>query len=202
MARTVDPQRTAQRRSAITHAAATLFAEQGFERTSAAQIARATGLSSGSVFYYFPDKAAVFRSIFEQSIPEHTALVSGHIDRTDCLDAVLDLVETLAGESLDPVAPGLMVELLRRIDQDPELAQVVAEDARISTDAVTTLLARGIALGQIDRALAPEETARWILSIVDAAFLNADPDEPHDPRPLLRRTVSRLLQPNRTENPT
>lgn len=195
MARTVDPQRVAERRSVITHVAAELFATQGYEGTTAAQIARAAGLTSGSVFYYFPDKAAVFRSIFELSIPEHTELVSRHIDRSDSLDAILDIVDALAGEVLDPVAPGLMVELLRRIEHDQELAAVVMEDARLSAAALTTLLERGIEQGRIDPGFEPAETARWILSIIDAAFLNADPDRPHDPRPLVRATVSRLLRP-------
>ncbi|WP_067839157.1 TetR/AcrR family transcriptional regulator [Nocardia lijiangensis] len=195
MARSIDPQRVAERRSAITHSAAELFATHGYERTTAAQIARAAGLSSGSVFYYFADKAAVFRSIFELSIPEHTELIARHIDRTDCLDAILDIVDALAGESLDPVAPGLMVELLRRLDQDEELTAVVLEDARLSAAALTTLLERGIAQGHIDPGFEPAETARWILSIVDATFLNADPEQPYDPRPLVRATISRLLRP-------
>ncbi|WP_433192603.1 TetR/AcrR family transcriptional regulator [Nocardia sp. CA-107356] len=195
MARTVDPQRVAERRTAITHAAAGLFATQGYERTTAAQIARKAGLTSGSVFYYFQDKAAVFRSIFELSIPEHTELISRHIDRTDCLAAILDIVDALAGEVLDPAAPGLMVELLRRIEHDEELLAVAMEDARLSAAGLTTLLERGIDQGRIDSGFDPEETARWILSIIDAAFLNADPDRPHDPRPLVRATVSRLLRP-------
>jgi AcrR family transcriptional regulator len=106
MARTIDPLRVVERRSAITHSAAELFATQGYERTTAAQIARAAGLSSGSVFYYFADKAAIFRSIFELSIPEHTELFSRHIDRTDCLGAILDIVSALAAEALEPGGAG------------------------------------------------------------------------------------------------
>ncbi|MEV6137532.1 TetR/AcrR family transcriptional regulator [Nocardia sp. NPDC051990] len=195
MARTVDPQRVAERRTAITQAATELFATQGYERTTATQIAHKAGLTSGSMFYYFQDKAAVFRSIFELSIPEHTELISRHIDRTDCLDAILDIVDALAGEVLDPVAPGLTVELLRRIEHDEELLAVAMEDARLSAAALTTLLERGIDQGRIDPGFDPEETARWILSVIDAAFLNADPDRPNDPRPLGGATVSRLLRP-------
>ncbi|WP_280468071.1 TetR/AcrR family transcriptional regulator [Nocardia cyriacigeorgica] len=201
MARTVDPQRTAERRRAITLAAAELFATHGFERTTAAQIAAAAGLSSGSVFYYFQDKAAVFRSIFELSIPEHAELVRRHIDRTDCLGAILDIAEALVADALDADAPGLMFELLRRLGHDPELADMVLEDARLSAEALTTLLERGVATGQFDPGFPADETARWILAVVDAAFLNADPADPdRDPRPLVRATVSRLLRPTRMED--
>ncbi|MFE3443213.1 TetR/AcrR family transcriptional regulator [Nocardia sp. NPDC059180] len=201
MARTVDPQRAAERRHAITLAAAELFAAHGFERTTAAQIAAAAGLSSGSVFYYFQDKAAVFRSIFELSIPEHAALVAEHIDRTDCLGAILDIAEALAAESLDVAAPGFMFELLRRLGHDQELAIMVVEDARLSAQALTTLIERGAAARQFDPGFPAAETARWILAVVDAAFLNADPAETdRDPRPLVRATISRLLRPTPMED--
>ncbi|QIS13422.1 TetR/AcrR family transcriptional regulator [Nocardia arthritidis] len=200
MARSVDPNRVAERRASIVRVAANLFATHGYDRTTAAQIAKAAGLSSGSVFYYFQDKAAVFRAIFESSIPEHAQLISRHIDRIDCVAAILDLVEELAAEALDPAAPGLMVELLRRIDHDPDLTAVVLEDARRSAEALTVLLRRGSDQGQLDPGFPPEETARWILAVVDAAFLNADPAHPHDPRPLVRATVSRLLRPIGTED--
>ncbi|QBS39955.1 TetR/AcrR family transcriptional regulator [Nocardia sp. CS682] len=201
MARTVDPNRVAERRHAITLAAAEQFATHGYERTTATQIARAAGLSSGSVFYYFKDKAAVFRSIFELSIPLHTAVIARHIDRTDCLAAILDIVDALAAEALDPAAPGLMVELLRRLGQDAELTKVVAEDARLSAEALGALIERGVRTGQLDPGFEPIETARWILAVIDGAFLNADPDHPRDPRPLVRATVSRLLRPTETEHP-
>ncbi|WP_280262567.1 TetR/AcrR family transcriptional regulator [Nocardia wallacei] len=195
MARTRDPERVGERRRTITRAATALFAEHGYERTTAAQIAGAAGLSPGSVFYYFPDKAAVFRSIFEQSIPEHSELIARHLDRTDCLAAILDIVDGLAAEATDPAAPGLLVELLRRLGHDEELATVVGADATQSAQALTDLLERGIAAGQIDPGLPPKDTARWILSIIDAAFLNIDPENPHDPRALVHTTVARLLRP-------
>ncbi|MEG8180806.1 TetR/AcrR family transcriptional regulator [Nocardia terpenica] len=200
MARTVDPNRVAERRRAIIRAAAELFANHGYERTSAAQIAKAAGLTSGSVFYYFQDKAAVFRAIFESSLPAHTELISSHIDRNDCAAAVLDIVGGLAAEVMDPAAPGLMIELLRRVDHDEELLAVITEDSNLIVEALTTLLRRGVERGQFEPGFAPDETARWILAIVDAAFLNADTDRPRDPRPLVRATVSRLLRPIETEN--
>ncbi|MFE9576516.1 helix-turn-helix domain-containing protein [Nocardia sp. NPDC006044] len=42
----------------------------GYERTTATWIARAAGLSSGSVFHHFKEEAAVFRLLFGFSIPD------------------------------------------------------------------------------------------------------------------------------------
>jgi len=176
MARTVDPDRTAARREAITVAAGKLFAEQGFEGTTAAQIARDAGLSSGSVFYYFADKRAVFRSIFERDIPVSTALVERTSTEPDPMAAVLTMVDELAEDALLPYASGILVELLRQVDKDPELAEVVVTNAAIVHGGLTALIERGIQTGAID-----------------TAYLNANPAR--DPRPMLRRIVSRFLAP-------
>lgn len=198
MARTVDPERTAARRAAITVAAGKLFAEQGFEGTTAAQIARDAGLSAGSVFYYFADKRAVFRAIFEEDIPVSTALVERTAKATDPVAAILAMVDALAVDALSPHASGILVELLRQVDRDPELAEVVAANAAIVHGGLTALIDRGIQAGSVDDELAPEEAATWVQSIIDSAYLTADPAR--DPRPMLRRIVSRFLAPTGEES--
>lgn len=193
MARTVDTHQVAQRRQAITHAATHLFATQGFDHTTVAQIAHAAGLSAASVFYYFPDKQAVFRSIFEGDLPRSQDLITRHADTPHPLTAITDLVTELAADAQDPNAIGLLVELLRQTGRDPELVDVVTRTTRIQHQGLARLVTRGIDDGTVDPALDPDDTARWLLAIVDAVYLNAHPA--HDPRPALRRTVTRYLTP-------
>ncbi|MGP4017352.1 TetR/AcrR family transcriptional regulator [Saccharopolyspora sp. 5N708] len=197
MARSVDPALAAARREAITQAAATLFAERGFEGTSAAEIAKAAGLSSGSVFYYFTDKRALFRAIFEPDLPAARELVEQHAD-DDPVASILAMVDALAADAMDPLAPGILVELVRQVGKDPELAQVITETTAILHEGFATLVERGIRVGAIDPALDPHETAQWIQVVIDGAFLNADPDR--DPRPMLRRIITRFL--SRPHDPT
>lgn len=193
MARTVDAEQVAQRREAITVAAARLFAAQGFDRTTVADIARAAGLSAGSVFYYFPDKRAVFRAVFERDLPSSRDLVARFADAPQPVPAILDLVAELAADARDPGASGLLVELLRQVDRDPELVDVVTRTARIVAEGLAGLIGRGIDGGTVDAALDPVETALWIQAVVDAVYLNADPAR--DQLPALRRTVERYLAP-------
>ncbi|SFP73931.1 DNA-binding transcriptional regulator, AcrR family [Amycolatopsis arida] len=195
MARTVDPARAAARRAAITLAAARLFAERGFEGTTAADIARAAGLSPASVFYYFPDKRAVFRSLFERDLPVYQRLVRRCLAMADPHAAILTMVDELAAEALDPVAPGILVELLRQVGRDPELMRVVAENTEVLRTGLAALMRRGIDAGTVDPELDPDEAAAWIQTVIDAAFLNADPsaDPARDPRPMLRRLVAGFL---------
>ncbi len=193
MARTVDVEQVARRREAITVAAGRLFATQGFERTTVADIARAAGLSAASVFYYFPDKRAVFRAVFERDLPLSETLVARYADSERPDAAILGLVTDLAADACDPGAAGILVELLRQVDHDPELAAVVTRTAQVVRDGLARLIARAIAEGTVDASLDPGETAAWIQVVVDAVYLDADPAR--DPGPALRRTVARYLAP-------
>lgn len=194
MARRVDPERTAARRAEITAAAAELFARRGFERTTAADIARAAGISSGSVFYYFPDKQAIFRAIFEADLPSAHEQVQRHADDPSALAGILATVDELAAEARWPGAPGLMVELLRVIGRDEQLQEIIGGVAAVRGAGLEALVRRAAADGEIATDLAGDragETAAWIQAVVDAAFLNAEPGR--DPVPHVRRIVRGYL---------
>jgi AcrR family transcriptional regulator len=192
----VDAEAAAQRREQITLAAARLFGARGFEPTTVADIARAAGLSAGTVFYYFPDKRAVFRAVFERDLPLSRKLVARFADAEPATAAILDLVDELAAPARDPSAAGLLVELLRQAERDPELVEVVTRTARVVQAGLAELIERGIAEETVDPALVPADAAAWIQTLVDAVFLNADNADPaRDSTPALRRTVARYLAP-------
>jgi AcrR family transcriptional regulator len=193
MARTVDPQLHRTRRKAITEAAARLFAARGFARTTTAEIARAAGISTGTLFYYFPDKQAVFRALFEQDIPVSRSLFEAHADTADPLASILDVVTALAAPACDETAPGLLVELLRQVGEDRQLVEVVATNDAIVQDGLATLIVKAAERGQTDRDLDAGEAARWIRMIVDAVYLNAGDAPEADPLPMLRLVVTRFL---------
>lgn len=48
-----------------------LFLEQGFERTTMREIARAADLSLGAAYYYFPSKESLIFDFYEQSYEAH-----------------------------------------------------------------------------------------------------------------------------------
>ncbi|AXK87898.1 TetR/AcrR family transcriptional regulator [Nocardia farcinica] len=189
--RRVDPERVARKREQIVVEAARLFGTRGYERTSVADIARAAGVSAASVFYYFTDKAAVFRAVFERDLPVVESLIAKHVHSRTPVPAIFEVVDELAKDAADASAPGMVVELLRRAEHDPELVAVVAQTAEVVTGGLAALIARGIADGEIDAELDPVETARWLQAIVDAAYLNARSG--YSPLPELRRTVLRYL---------
>ncbi len=56
------------RRDAILVTAASLFRRQGFERTSVREIARAMGMTSGSLFYHFATKEDLLVAVMEEGV--------------------------------------------------------------------------------------------------------------------------------------
>ena len=57
-----------EKQEAILQAAGEEFAEKGFEAASINRIIKRSGMSKGSVYYYFEDKADLFATTLERSI--------------------------------------------------------------------------------------------------------------------------------------
>lgn len=201
MPRRADPERIAQKREQIAVEAGRLFAAQGYDRTSVAEVAKAVGTSPASVFYYFEDKASLFRAVFERDLPAAEALIARHVEAPDPVTAILDVLDALARDAADPSASGMLIELLRRAGDDPELLAVVGRTANVIREGLAALISRGITEGAIDPDLDATETAAWLQAIVDATYLNARPG--HSPHIELHRTVLGYLNPpqGRQEEP-
>lgn len=199
MARTADPELRAQRRNAIIDAAATLFAEHGYDATPVTAIAKAAGVSSGTVFHYFGDKRGVFRAIFERDLPESRAMIERHRDAVDPLAAILDIVAELVEPASDPLASGLVVEVIRQVTHDPQLAVILEETDAVVNRGLSDLLRR--AHGRIDPSLDPDATATWIRAITDSAFLYADNPTAVAPVDTMRTVIHRYLTGHPGETP-
>ena len=63
MARRRGPSNPAATRQQIVDCATELFADNGYGRTSLAEIARAVGITAPSLIYYFPNKATLFDEV-------------------------------------------------------------------------------------------------------------------------------------------
>ena len=132
-------------------------------------------------------------------VPTAETLLAEHRDSTDPLASILDILITLAAEAAYPYAQGMLVESLRRMGHDPELIAASEKAATLQNAALADLLGRAIQSGQVDPALDPAHTAGWLLTIVDARYLNAEPG--HDPSAEMRRTALGYLNPGNPGNP-
>ncbi|UJB40797.1 TetR/AcrR family transcriptional regulator [Streptomyces sp. A1-5] len=206
--RKIDPAKHRARRRHIVHTAAQLFAAKGFERTTTAEICKAAGMSSGNLFHYFPNKRAIFHAIFEDDAGETGESKAERLARAqagdDPWEALLEVVDLLTADAMDPVAPPLVMEAVVQVHRDPELDALLGRDNALEHTALTTLLTRAAAAGQIDPALAPHDAATWVQALIASLYSSAAADpafKPAEQLSVLHLILQRFLQaPPHREN--
>jgi len=109
---------TAQRREAIRRAAAIQFAEHGYHGASLRQIAAASGLAQGHLYYYYPSKQELLCEII-------TVL-------QDRFNAAMDAAVARSGDPVDALR-GLLVEHVRILCEHVTDATVSYESLRFLT---------------------------------------------------------------------
>jgi AcrR family transcriptional regulator len=194
--RTVDPARYEAKRRHIMAAAAALFAQKGFERTTTADICTRAGISSGALFHYFPNKRAIFAAMFEDDAHNVTRYLASVADWEDPWGAVLGLIDNMVEGITEPEYAGLALEVIVQAMRDEEFAATVGGYELEVRRGLTELLERAARKGQIDRSVDPVLAAGWISAVVDSLFIRAgDPDfVPAEQLHMLRLVVSRFLQ--------
>lgn len=129
------------RREIIVSAAATLFAEKGYDRTSIRDIGAAAGILSGSLYYYFSSKEEIFVEVHSAGMRRLIAAareaVAGEGDAWNCLERLaaahcrvlledtgfMIMVFPKFPEGIDPFRP----ELVRQRDEYERIfAEVIA----------------------------------------------------------------------------
>ncbi|MEU3020702.1 TetR/AcrR family transcriptional regulator [Nocardiopsis sp. NPDC007018] len=171
--RKVDPARHQARRRHIMTAAAPLFAAHGLEGTSTARIREAAGVSSGTLFHYFPSKRAILVALLTDDDGDGAAHLAAAREGADPRASLLDLVERLAAPVASPVAAGLVMEGLRQAQHDPELARALEAGSVSESEALTHLLDRVAREGRGRPVLGARATAAWIQTLIGALFLRA-----------------------------
>lgn len=97
----------------ILDSAFAVFGERGFEATTLKEIASGAGISSGSVYTYFPDKETLFRETVNRgwaSFIEEVEIISrGGLSRDERVAVLLDRGFSFLGSAL-PLIRGMLFE--------------------------------------------------------------------------------------------
>jgi AcrR family transcriptional regulator len=155
------------KREAIIEAALEIFARQGYEETTIAQIAAAAGVAVGTVYLYFHNK----REIYTQSSIDMTKKISAALRDPRILTLPIEqvpraMIETVFRLSHENRAIMSMFQV--DIQSSEELRQHKDADGEI-TEAVDTFLRSAIENGQ----LAPFDTttyAKILFGMVNSAL--------------------------------
>jgi len=173
--RTVDPVRHAARRTAIQEAAAAVFAERGYTGATTAEICRAAGVGSGTLFHYFGDKRSIMVSLFADDMALKAEVIDS-LDEADAPAEIWRLLDHLCRDAGDPGAPGLVVAMLQLAASDEDFSELLALSDERVRGAFARLLRRAAAAGAIDAGLDPDRAARWLVGLVDTLYLMCGDD--------------------------
>ena len=183
---------------AVITATIQVLVKDGYEKLTTTKVARAAGVSVGSLYQYFPTKDAVVLAVLEI-----------HLDE---IFRAMERGLAAAGPSLEEQVDGILAGLLEAKGRNPALSVALKNQvARLEGNArVRRLLGRTQALvaGALaghPRALAKVDPA-WAAFVTTAAvdgvlssILESDPRRMRDPRlpGELRRLVMGYLRPER-----
>ena len=78
----------AQRRDEILAAAKAVFADRGFHATTIADVARAAGISYGSIYWYFDSKDALFHALMDHQEQALRTAIEAAVGQVTAVDSV------------------------------------------------------------------------------------------------------------------
>lgn len=180
-----------QTRTALIAAGRRLFGRQGFAATSVEDVARDARVTTGALYHHFPNKTALFETVFQQI---HTELLGvsaqAAADAIDELELLAEGFEGLLDAVLEPDVQQILI-----IDAPAVLglARYTELDER---DAVATIVALLQAATEAGRMSVedPETIARLLLgALTRGAMLIAGSADPRATRDAVARAIRAML---------
>ncbi len=164
---------TAERRQQILAAARTCFISKGYYRTTMDDIVAESGLSKGTLYWYFASKKELFLALFQSATQQ---LESGWLAQIDdpqlTATEKLRLSTTMFRVALGEMVPfiGIMLEAWAMTRHDPEMDKLVRDMYAPYIDIMTRIIAEGIASGEFE-ADSAENIAKVIMILYDGLTL-------------------------------
>lgn len=164
------------RREEILAAAKRVFAQQGFRQTAVADVARAAGLSYGSIYWYFETKEALYQALAEreeQALWDHVGAWLEGVDGADPAATITRAVgATFDFFAADPAAAGLLslerfTDDIERLVADAQRRGAFIEaPARVVAFSVASLVGAFARRVPSDDRFAPEDTAEAVVRLL------------------------------------
>ncbi|HTN97408.1 MAG TPA: TetR/AcrR family transcriptional regulator [Nordella sp.] len=196
--RKVDPEKHEAKRRQILDAAAVCFARSGFHKTSTAEICAAAGMSPGNLFHYFKNKNAIIEAIVDEDCRQTSEWFEKASHAEDLFEELYKLMEKNLHLIAEPTYRKLGIEIVAEAMRNPAVGHLVARNDAEQIAALTGILKKAAAQGQIDATLDIKKLATWIAALVDGAFGRAALDpyfDPTDQGGILREILARILKP-------
>ncbi len=180
-----------QTRAALVAAGRRLFGRDGFAATSVEDLAREARVTTGALYHHFPNKTALFETVFEgvhaEMLEESGRAAAG---ASDALEALSRGFEAFLDAVLEPDVQQILVTDAPAV---LGLARFTELDERYAFAEIVAALRAATAAGQLS-VEDPETIARMLLGALDrGAMLIAGSEEPGRTRDAVARAVRALL---------
>jgi TetR/AcrR family transcriptional regulator, transcriptional repressor for nem operon len=164
-----DPQRTRER---LLQAAFREVYRYGFQSAGVDTILAATNVTKGALYYHFKNKEALGYAIIEEIVAKLTRdrwmLPLERSKHKDPIDALIGIVRALPARPRDVKNGCPLVNLAQEMSQlDEQFRKRLERVFHAWQEGIAVALRRGQSEGTVRRDLAPEETANFLIAMVE-----------------------------------
>ncbi len=168
-ARSRDPQRTRER---LLQAAFREVYRYGFQNAGIDTILAATNVTKGALYHHFESKGALGYAIIEEIIAKLTSdrwmLPLQRSKDRDPVDALIGVVRAIPHRPSDVKAGCPLVNLAQEMSQlDEQFRKRLERIFHAWQEGIAMALRRGQSQGAVRRDLVPEETASFLIAMVE-----------------------------------
>lgn len=193
-------------RTRLINAAATVFAEKGYDGARVGEIARRAGLTTGAIYANFSGKAELLlEAIRHLSEPELDALVASIASGTSGLDAIVMMGSELATRDAAQ-EEALLLEALVAVRRDPDVRDAMRGLVEQRETLFGALVEHARAQGDVDDSVDTDTVTRFSFALAFGFLLFEALELPHpDPASwsaLLQRLVDSLRPVSAETNKT
>lgn len=187
-------------REQILDAALLVFSRKGYSAATLQDVAAEAGLTRGAVYWHFKGKVELYSALVGERFARANEVLAEALSPRY---SPLESIERLLTRSLeyleeDPAYRAVLSITLFKTELTPELEpgfqQKIASVRRL-VDVVADLVRKGIAAGQIDRAIDPKAAALAAVSLMNGATaLHLMDPKTLEPRTAVRRMVATFVR--------
>lgn len=159
----------AQRRAQILEAALACFLENGYHQTGVRDIAKKAGVSLGNLYNHFPGKHDVLAEIAALERLELAPFLKILTRPAPAPKVLKKFLAAYAKYLADPDTVILTLEISSEAIRKPDIAAMFMDNREQLGAALTEVLERGIAEGDLRRLPDPRETAQLIIEVTEGS---------------------------------
>lgn len=170
--RATRPRDARQTRERLLQAAFREVYKVGFQSAGIDAILAATNVTKGALYYHFESKEALGHAIIEEIVAASTTnrwlLPLRLSDNKDPIDALIAIVQAIPARPRDVKNGCPLVNLAQEMSQlDEQFRKRLERIFHAWREAIARALQRGQSLGTVRRDLVPEETANFLIAMVE-----------------------------------